>query len=100
MPAPSAPYELSGVAGSPPTSMPSIPATMAPRSDQGLCLLEADGAASELAELEVRLTLGLIRFVADLGQGRTARPMSPIPELFVFREEVREGDGALAASLH
>ena len=46
-------------------------------------------APADLAELEVRLTLGLIRFVADLGQGRTT-PHVADPELFVFREEVRK----------
>ncbi len=53
-------------------------------------------AVAALAELEVRLTQGLIRFAADLGQGRTT-PHVADPELFVFREEVLR-DEVLAAA--
>jgi murein L,D-transpeptidase YcbB/YkuD len=40
-----------------------------------------------LAELELRLSFGLMKFAADLGQGRVA-PHIADPNLFVFREEV------------
>ncbi len=40
-----------------------------------------------LAGLEVRLSIGLAQFTADLGQGRTA-PNAADPELFLYREEV------------
>jgi murein L,D-transpeptidase YcbB/YkuD len=42
-----------------------------------------------LARLEALLSLGLVRYAADLGQGRTT-PHVADPELFVFREEVRK----------
>ena len=40
-----------------------------------------------LADLEVRLSLGLVQFVADLGEGRTA-PNVADPELFPYRDKV------------
>lgn len=40
-----------------------------------------------LADLELRLSLGLAQFAADLGQGRTT-PHVADSELFLFREEV------------
>ncbi len=42
---------------------------------------------SALAELEVRLSLGIVQFAADLGQGRTT-PHVEDPELFLYRAEV------------
>jgi murein L,D-transpeptidase YcbB/YkuD len=51
-------------------------------------LLGADTPLA-LARLEVLLSLGLVRYAADLGQGRTT-PHVADPELFVFREEVRK----------
>ena len=42
-----------------------------------------------LARLEALLSLGLVRYAADLGQGRTT-PHVADPEFFVFREEVRK----------
>ena len=41
----------------------------------------------DLARLEVLLSLGLVRYASDLGQGRTT-PHIADPELFVFRQEV------------
>lgn len=64
-------------------------------AEQIVALLEATEPRS-LAELEVRLTQGLVRYAADLGQGRTT-PHIADPELFVFREEVRK-EAVLAAA--
>lgn len=47
----------------------------------------AGNAPEDLAELEIRLSLGLAQFVADLGQGRTT-PHVADPELFLFRDEI------------
>lgn len=47
----------------------------------------AGNVPEDLAELEVRLSLGLAQFVSDLGQGRTT-PHVADPELFLFRDEV------------
>ena len=57
-------------------------------AEEIVALLEAT-EPGPLAELEVRLTQGLVRYAADLGQGRTT-PHIADPELFVFREEVRK----------
>ncbi|WP_422369601.1 L,D-transpeptidase family protein [Pelagibius sp.] len=64
-------------------------------AEQIVALLEAREPGS-LAELEVRLTQGLVRYAADLGQGRTT-PHIADPALFVFREEVRK-EAVLAAA--
>ncbi|WP_299397866.1 murein L,D-transpeptidase [Pelagibius sp.] len=64
---------------------------------EDIAALLGSTAVTALAELEIRLTQGLIRFAADLGQGRTT-PHVADPELFVFREEVlREEVLAVAA---
>ncbi len=52
-------------------------------------LLESK-AASDLAELELRLSLGLMQFAADLGQGRTA-PHVADPDLYPYRDRVDRG---------
>ncbi|NIA68228.1 L,D-transpeptidase family protein [Pelagibius litoralis] len=65
-------------------------------AEQVVGLLDST-APAQLAELEVRLTQGLVRFVADLGQGRTT-PHIADPELFVFRQEVRKEDVLAAAA--
>ncbi|MGF1594256.1 MAG: murein L,D-transpeptidase [Kiloniellaceae bacterium] len=57
------------------------------RAGQIAGLLDA-GSPEDLARLEVLLSLGLVRYAADLGQGRTT-PHVADPELFVFREDVR-----------
>ncbi|MDH3919296.1 MAG: L,D-transpeptidase family protein, partial [Rhodospirillales bacterium] len=44
-----------------------------------------------LAQLEVRLSMGLMRFAADLGQGRIA-PNAADPALFLFREDVDKAE--------
>ncbi len=54
-------------------------------------------APEDLARLEVLLSLGLVRYAADLGQGRTT-PHVADPDLFVFREEVKKADVLEAAS--
>jgi len=59
-------------------------------------LLDA-GSAEELGRLELLLSLGLVRYAADLGQGRTT-PHVADPTLFVFREEVRKEDVLAAAA--
>lgn len=64
-------------------------------AEQIVALLDAR-EPGPLAELEVRLTQGLVRYAADLGQGRTT-PHIADPELFVFREEVRK-EAVLAAA--
>lgn len=64
-------------------------------AERVVALLDAT-APAQLAELEVRLTQGLVRIAADLGQGRTT-PHIADPELFVFREEVRK-EAVLAAA--
>ncbi len=43
--------------------------------------------ADLLAQLEVRLSLGLVKFVADLGQGRVTPQVADL-DLFVLRDEV------------
>ncbi len=50
-----------------------------------------------LADLEVRLSLGLVQFVADLGEGRTA-PNVADPELFPYRDKVDKPDVLVAAA--
>ncbi len=50
----------------------------------------------DLARLEVLLSLGLVRYAADLGQGRITPHISD-PALFVFREEVKK-ENVLAAA--
>lgn len=50
-----------------------------------------------LARLEALLSLGLVRYAADLGQGRIT-PHIADPDLFVFREEVQKKDVLIAAS--
>jgi murein L,D-transpeptidase YcbB/YkuD len=50
-----------------------------------------------LAELEVLLSLGVVRYAADLGQGRTT-PHVADPSLFLFREEVNKADILAAAA--
>lgn len=52
--------------------------------------------ADLLAELDIRLSLGLVLFAADLGQGRTAPHVSD-PELFVYRQEVDKAQVIAAA---
>lgn len=49
-------------------------------------LLEA-GQPDRLAELELRLSLGLVKFAADLGRGRTT-PHIADPKLYLFRQKV------------
>ena len=49
-----------------------------------------------LAGLEIRLSVGLVRFAADLGQGRTTPHVSD-PELFQYRDEVDKA-GILTAA--
>ncbi len=66
------------------------------RAGQVKALLGAT-ATEDLARLEVLLSLGLVRYAADLGQGRTT-PHVADPELFVFREEVQKADVLKAAS--
>ena len=44
-----------------------------------------------LAGLEVRLSIGLVQFASDLGQGRTT-PNAADPELFLYRSEVDKVD--------
>lgn len=66
------------------------------RAGQVKALLGAT-APEDLARLEVLLSLGLVRYAADLGQGRTT-PHVADPELFVFREEVQKADVLEAAS--
>ena len=72
------------------------------RADQVAALLGAT-APEDLARLEALLSLGLVRYAADLGQGRIT-PHIADPELFVFREEVKKADvleaAAVAADLH
>lgn len=51
----------------------------------------------ELASLEVLLSLGLVRYAGDLGQGRIT-PHIADPELFIFRQEVTAKDVLAAAS--
>ncbi len=67
------------------------------RAPQIAALLTAD-TPEALARLEMLLSLGLVRFAGDLGQGRTT-PHVADPELFVFREEVKRED-VLAAAVH
>ena len=51
-------------------------------------LIDAGAADAEaLADLELHLTSGLIRFASDLGQGRTA-PHIADPKLYIFRDRV------------
>lgn len=60
------------------------------RAEHIATLLSAD-TPEALAELEVLLSLGLVRFAADLGQGRIT-PHVADPALFLFREEVSKAD--------
>lgn len=53
--------------------------------------------ADLLAQLEVRLSNGLIRFATDLGQGRITPHVSD-PKLFIFRAEVDHGEVIAAAA--
>lgn len=66
------------------------------RAAQVTALLGAE-TPETLAQLEVLLSLGLVRYAADLGQGRTT-PHVADPELFVFREEVQKADVLAAAA--
>jgi murein L,D-transpeptidase YcbB/YkuD len=66
------------------------------RASQVAAMLGAEGPAP-LAQLEVLLSLGLVRYAADLGQGRTT-PNVADPELFVFREEVTKEQVLAAAA--
>ena len=50
-----------------------------------------------LAELEARLSLGLVQFTADLGEGRLAPHVSD-PKLFIFRAEVDKAQVVAAAA--
>jgi murein L,D-transpeptidase YcbB/YkuD len=50
-----------------------------------------------LADLEVRLSLGLMQFAADLGQGRITPHISD-PKLFVFREDIDKAEVIAAAA--
>jgi murein L,D-transpeptidase YcbB/YkuD len=50
-----------------------------------------------LADLEVRLSLGLMDFAADLGQGRITPHISD-PKLFVFREDIDKAEVIAAAA--
>lgn len=65
------------------------------RADEIAGLLGAT-APQPLARLEALLSLGLVRFAADLGQGRTT-PYVADPSLFLFREEVRKEEVLAAA---
>jgi murein L,D-transpeptidase YcbB/YkuD len=66
------------------------------RAAQVTALLAAE-APGPLAQLEVLLSLGLVRYAADLGQGRTT-PHVADPSLFLFREEVNKADVLTAAA--
>jgi murein L,D-transpeptidase YcbB/YkuD len=66
------------------------------RAAQVAAMLDAE-APGPLAQLEVLLSLGLVRYAADLGQGRTT-PHVADPELFVFREEVTKEEVLAAAA--
>ncbi len=58
--------------------------------DYGAAIVDtmlASGNADMLAQLDVRLSLGLVQFAADLGQGRTA-PNVADPDLFPYRDRV------------
>ena len=59
---------------------------------------ESEGSPEDLARLEMLLSLGLVRYAGDLGQGRTT-PHVADPELFVFRQEVKKED-VLSAAAH
>ncbi len=49
--------------------------------------LASTGEMSQLAELEMRLSLGLVKFASDLGEGRTS-PQIADPKLYPFRDRV------------
>lgn len=66
------------------------------RAGQIRDLLDAE-TPERLARLEVLLSLGLVRYAADLGQGRTT-PHVADPELFVRRDEVRKEEVLEAAT--
>jgi len=69
--------------------------------DYGAAAIDALlGAGREdlLAQLEVRLSLGLVKFVADLGQGRVTPQVADL-ELFVLRDEVDKAQ-VMAAVAH
>ncbi len=51
----------------------------------------------ELAELDLRLSLGLMRFLSDLGSGRT-EPSTLDPELFVYPRDIDKGEAIRAAA--
>jgi L,D-transpeptidase YcbB len=59
-------------------------------ADRIAALLGAE-TPEALAELEVLLSLGLVRYAGDLGQGRVT-PHVADPALFQFREEVKKSD--------
>ena len=67
------------------------------RASQVNGLLAAE-TPEALAQLEVLLSLGLVRYAGDLGQGRIT-PHVADPELFVFREEVKKADVLAAAAM-
>lgn len=50
-----------------------------------------------LADLEIRLSLGLVQFASDLGEGRTA-PNVADPELFPYRDKVDKPEVLAAAA--
>ncbi len=60
----------------------------------GTLLTAADGES--LATLEVRLSLGLVQFASDLGEGRST-PHIADPELFLYRDKVDKSGVLLAA---
>ena len=66
------------------------------RVDRITALKRADSPET-LAQLDVLLSLGLVRYAADLGQGRVA-PNVADPELFEFREEVKKAEVLAAAA--
>ena len=66
------------------------------RAEQIAGLLDTESTEG-LARLEVLLSLGLVRYAADLGQGRIT-PHVADPELFVFREEVDKAKVLTAAA--
>ncbi len=71
--------------------------------DYGLAAIDklvASTQSDDLAELDRRLSLGLMQLVADLGSGRT-KPAEIDPELFVYPQDISKHDvlrGALDAS--
>ena len=52
---------------------------------------------TKLAELDLRLSLGLMQFLSDLGSGRT-EPNALDPELFVYPRDIDKADAIKAAA--